>query len=89
VREAAAHAHTGLFGDRKVLISALYRELGARAGVPDLEAFKHLLVEANKRGLLHLHRADFPEGLDESEVSASATHYLHAVFHFVERQETP
>jgi hypothetical protein len=89
VRDAAAHAESGVFGDRKVLISALFRELGARAGVPDLEAFKHLLVEANRRGLVHLHRADFPEGLDESEVAASATSYMHTVFHFVERQETP
>jgi hypothetical protein len=89
VREAATRAHSGLFGDRKVLISALFRELGASAGAPDLESFKHLLVQANQRGLLHLHRADFPEGLDQTEVDASATKYLHTVFHFVERQESP
>jgi hypothetical protein len=89
VRAAAASARTGLFGDRKVFISALFRELGDAAGVPTLDAFKKLLVEANRQGLLHLHRADLVQEMDPAEVSASATQHLDATFHFVEREEAP
>jgi hypothetical protein len=86
VREAALHANAGVFGDRKVFISALWRSLDSHE---DLETFKRKLVEANRRGLLHLHRADLVQEMDPAEVAASATPYMDATFHFVEREETP
>lgn len=90
VREAAGRARSGVFGDRKVFISALWRDLSGRAGgAGSLEQFKQRLVEANRRGLLRLYRADLVEEMDPAEVAASATRYLDATFHFVEREVTP
>jgi len=86
VRDAARHARSGVFGDRKVFISAVWRDLGAP---PSLEDFKKRLVEANRKGLLRLHRADLVEEMDPGEVAASATRYLDATFHFVERETSP
>ena len=89
VREAAGRARSGVFGDRKVFISALWRDLAGRDGAGSLEQFKQRLVEANRRGLLRLYRADLVEEMDPAEVAASATRYLDATFHFVEREVTP
>lgn len=90
VRDAAGRARSGVFGDRKVFISALWRDLsGPGDGAGSLEQFKQRLVEANRRGLLRLYRADLVEEIDPAEVAASATRYLDATFHFVEREVTP
>ena len=90
VRDAAGRARSGVFGDRKVFISALWRDLsGPGDGAGSLEQFKQRLVEANRRGLLRLYRADLVEEMDPAEVAASATRYLDATFHFVEREVTP
>jgi hypothetical protein len=86
VRDAARRASDGVFGDRKVFISALWRDAG---GPLSLDEFKRQLVEANRRGLLRLYRADLVAEMDPQEVAASATHYLDATFHFVEREATP
>jgi hypothetical protein len=88
VREAAGSARSGVFGDRKVFISALWRDLSG-SGAGTLDQFKQQLVEANRRGLLRLYRADLVEEMDPAEVAASATRYLDATFHFVEREVTP
>jgi hypothetical protein len=88
VREAAGSARSGVFGDRKVFISALWRDLSG-SGAGTLDQFKQRLVEANSRGLLRLFRADLVEEMDPEEVAASATRYLDATFHFVEREVTP
>jgi hypothetical protein len=89
VREAAGRARTGVFGDRKVFISALWRDLSSRGTGGNIDQFKQRLVEANRRGLLRLYRADLVEQMDPAEVAASATRYLDATFHFVEREVTP
>jgi hypothetical protein len=86
VRDAARRARTGVFGDRKVFISALWREAGGELSLDD---FKHKLVEANRRGLLRLYRADLVAEMDPVEVAESATRYLDATFHFVEREANP
>jgi hypothetical protein len=87
VRDAASRARSGVFGDRKVFISALWRALGSdRDTGANLDEFKQRLVEANRIGLLRLYRADLVEEMDPAEVAASATRYLNATFHFVERE---
>ncbi len=89
VRDAARQARSGVFGDHKVFISALWRDLGAgRETAASLDDFKQRLVEASRRGLLRLHRADLVEEMDPAEVNASATRSMDATFHFVEREAT-
>jgi len=89
VREAARRADRGVFGDRKVFISSVWRGLYAGDGSLSLEEFKRRLIEANRRGLLRLYRADLVEEMDPAEVAASATQYRDATFHFVEREAIP
>ncbi len=83
VRRAAARTEQGRFGDDRVFIAAVWRTLGS--ALP-LEEFKERLVVANRAGLVRLTRADLVEAMDPAEVSASATHYLNATFHFVEAE---
>jgi len=76
---------TGRFGDNKVFISHVWRQLNgerAAAGL-DLSKFKQRLVEANRDGLLHLSRADLVEAMDPTDVRESSTVYDNATFHFV------
>jgi hypothetical protein len=90
VRDAARRASSGVFGDRKVFISALWRDLDDNGGAGvSLDEFKQRLVEANRRGLLRLYRADLVAEMDPTEVAASATRFMDATFHFVERETTP
>jgi hypothetical protein len=89
VREAARQADRGVFGDRKVFISSVWRGLYAGDDSVSLEEFKRHLIEANRLGLLRLYRADLVEEMDPAEVAASATQYRDATFHFVEREATP
>ena len=90
VRDAARRARSGVFGDRKVFISALWRDLDAHGDATvSLDEFKERLVEANRRGLLRLYRADLVAEMDPAEVAESATRSLDTTFHFVERESTP
>ena len=80
------HGARGRFDDRQVFISAVWRRLRDEpecAGM-DLAAFKAHLVEANRSGLLVLHRADLVGAMDPAEVAASEILYLNATFHFIE-----
>lgn len=84
VLKAARASKTGRFGDDKVFISHVLRQLTDEgAGVNDAEAFKDRLVSVHRRGLLSLSRADLVEAMDPKDVDASETRYLSATFHFV------
>lgn len=89
VRDAAAHATEGRFGDRKVFIAALWRALrdDPAAGGSSLDAFKQRLVAAHQAGLVVLARADLVGAMDPDQVRQSETAHLEARYHFVERGE--
>lgn len=85
VLSVARKSPTGRFGDNKVFISHVWRQLAdeprfARLG-PD--GFKAKLVEANRADLLTLTRADLVQVMDPAEVRESETAYLNATFHFI------
>ena len=81
VIQAAKGAKTGRFGDHKVFIGQVHRELGS--AVPDLDSFKARLVEAHRAELLTLSRADLVEAMSPEDVRVSETRYLGEEFHFV------
>lgn len=89
VRAAARSAHHGVFGGRKVFISAVWDEL-RRTGrwstlsIPD---FKRRLLDAHRAGSLELARADLVAAMDPRLVASSETLADGASFHFVVREE--
>ncbi|MEO2091682.1 MAG: hypothetical protein ABGY75_19675 [Gemmataceae bacterium] len=85
VLSVARKSPTGRFGDNKVFISHVWRQLHdeprfARLG---LDGFKAKLVEANRADLLTLSRADLVQVMDPADVRESETAYLNATFHFI------
>lgn len=85
VLSVARKSPTGRFGDNKVFISHVWRQLAdeprfARLG---LDGFKAKLLEANRADLLTLSRADLVQVMDPTEVRESETAYLNATFHFI------
>jgi hypothetical protein len=85
VRAASRRCLTGRFGDNKVFISHVWREL---IGEPafremDLRTFKRWLVEANRASLLTLSRADLVSVMNPEDIQASETRSLNASFHFI------
>ncbi len=80
VNRTAAASPTGWFGDDKVFISHVHRQL---ADGTSLDAFKQRLVEANTAGLVQLARADLVAAMDPADVRASEVKYLTAEFHFI------
>lgn len=93
VQAVADATSTGRYGDQRVFIAAVWRATqadsdGLHAPLPD---FKTRLVEANRAGLLRLHRADLVGAMDAALVRESETHHLNATFHFIEiqSQRTP
>ncbi len=85
VQAVARHSPTGWFGDNKVFISHVWRQLQKEPGFPRLALadFKHRLGEANNAGLLRLSRADLVQAMNPDDVRESETPYLNAVFHFI------
>jgi hypothetical protein len=86
VNETARTVDDGRWGSSKVYISAVWRAL---AGDPVVESiglveFKRRLCEANREGLVALHRADLVGAMDQRELAESEASYLNATFHFVE-----
>lgn len=74
----------GRFGENKVFISHIWRQMNHPAREPlDLSRFKQRLLEANRDGLLQLSRADLVEAMDPVDVRESSTVYDNATFHFV------
>jgi hypothetical protein len=88
VKSVARAATDGVFGDRKVFISAVWQGLASRAAGRglDLPAFKQHLVAAHKAGLVSLVRADLVGAMDPALVAASETADGDARFHFVVRE---
>ncbi len=86
VQAVAEATEAGREGPDRVFIASVWRALEsvpALAGL-SLEAFKARLVEANRAGLLRLHRADLANLLDRALVQESETQHLTATFHFIE-----
>ena len=85
VLSAASACRTGWFGEDKVFISHVWQAYAEHPErmVREMEAFKSRLVEAHRRDLLTLVRADLVEVMDSRDVAASETAYLNATFHFV------
>jgi hypothetical protein len=85
INRAAQDSQTGRFGENKVFISQIWRAFQARDDFDgwSLAEFKDRLVEAHRRRLLELSRADLVERMDPREVAESETKYLDATFHFV------
>ncbi|MGN6104046.1 MAG: hypothetical protein ACTHU0_02985 [Kofleriaceae bacterium] len=88
VREAASATHHGVFGDRKVFIASVWRELCRHARWVDLPLaeFKRQLVVAHRAGDLSLARADLVAAMDPELVAASETVTDGASFHFIVRE---
>src|SRR5262245_43731137 len=85
ISRTARNSQSGRFGDNKVFISQIWRAFQARDDFDglSLQEFKERLVEAHRRRLLELSRADLVERMDPREVAESETKYMDATFHFV------
>ncbi len=86
VQTLADVTRAGRFGDDRVFIAAVWRAAQAGPAVlhGPLSAFKTRLIEANRAGLLRLHRADLVGSMGDELVGESETRHLNATFHFVE-----
>ncbi len=89
VRRAARSAQHGVFGGRKVFISAVWDELRrtkhwSTLSIPD---FKRRLLDAQRAGGLELARADLVAAMDPRLVADSETLADGASFHFIVREE--
>ena len=86
VHSLAQRTSSGLYGEERVFIAAVWRaaQKGPRSLRGSLPDFKARLVEANRAGLLCLHRADLVGAMDEQLVRESETRHLNATFHFIE-----
>jgi hypothetical protein len=85
VKAAARACPTGRFGDNKVFIAHVWRELRSDpdfAGM-GLDEFKELLALANNFRFLDLARADLVQAMDPEDVRQSEVQYLNATFHFI------
>lgn len=81
---AARASKTGRFGDNKVFISHVLRQLASEGfAVDDTDAVKARLVAAHQSGFLSLSRADLVEAMAPEDVDTSETRYRRATFHFV------
>lgn len=87
-RDAAQRAVDGVFGDRKVFISAVYETLHAQPAFAHLalDDFKRALVVALREGHIQLSRADYVSAMDPKLVAASETRADGATFHFIVRE---
>ena len=88
VRDVTRLARDGVFGDRKVFISAVWDVLRRRPqwSTVGLEDFKARLVAAHRAGDLVLARADLVAAMNPELVAASETATDGASFHFIVRE---
>jgi len=87
VRRAADSSQVRSFGPDKAFIGSVWQAL---ASDPEFEGlgereFKRLLVEAHRRGVLVLGRADLVAAMDPGDVSASEITDQNATYHFIHR----
>lgn len=86
VRQATGQCLTGRFGDNKVFIAHVWRQLvqnHAEFSTTTLDEFKRLLLHAHQQQQVTLSRADLVERMDPRDVAESETCYLDARFHFL------
>jgi hypothetical protein len=83
----AVGAH-GRWGEANVFISAVWQQLAEDPLFASMGPvrFKDRLCEANRAGMLVLHRADLVSAMDRRAVAESEARYLNATFHFIEVQ---
>jgi hypothetical protein len=88
VRAVVDAAREGVFGDRKVFISAVWDALRATPAwaALELDELKARLVAAHRSRELVLARADLVAAMDPALVAASETRTDGATFHFVIRE---
>jgi hypothetical protein len=75
----------GQFGENKVFLSQVWNAYVADSQSPGMtrERFDESLLEANRRNLITLSRADLISEMDPREVEASEINLPHATFHFI------
>ena len=85
--QAAAGPDARRFGASKAFIGSVWRALANDPEIARLgeATFKRQLVEAHRRGLLVLSRADLVAAMDPGEVAASETTHQNATYHFISR----
>jgi hypothetical protein len=85
VKAVARRSLSGWFGDNKVFINHVWRQVEdePRFAPLGLAGFKEKLVEANREDLLTLSRADLVQVMDPADVRESETVYVNAVYHFI------
>lgn len=76
------------YGPNKVFIASVWEELGSDPELAELgeAGFKRLLLEAHRRGLLLLSRADLVAAMDPKDVTASETTHQNATYHFIQQE---
>jgi hypothetical protein len=86
VRSAMTHATAGRWDGAKDFVNQVWRQLVAEGngGELDLDSFKAHLLEANRRGLLRLSRADLVSAMPPEDVRESEIPSFGDVFHFVQ-----
>lgn len=85
IQELACQSATGRFGENKVFLSHLWNHFQrepSRDGITR-EEFNGRLLEANRRNLITLSRADLISEMDPADVEASEISLPHTTFHFI------
>lgn len=85
--DAAAGPEARHFGPNKVFIGSVWRALANDPEIAALgeRAFKRQLVEAHRKNLLVLSRADLVAAMDPIELAASEIIHQNATYHFISR----
>lgn len=71
------------YHDDRAFIASVYDHAPASLRRGTLEQFKSALIEAHRKRLLRLSRADLVQAMDGTMVERSQAHYLSAQFHFI------
>jgi hypothetical protein len=88
VKQAARTAKDGWFGPRKLFIHRAWEAWKAHsAESANLPEFKQRLLQALRAGQIELSRADFPRGLESTDLQNALTQYGDETFHFVTLDE--
>ncbi|MFO7907243.1 MAG: hypothetical protein R6U98_31625 [Pirellulaceae bacterium] len=85
ILDAARRCEQGRFGDNKVFISHVWKQLSAdgESVIRDFRDFQQLLVDAHRQGMLQLSQADLVEAMNPRDVAESRTPYMNMAFHFI------
>jgi hypothetical protein len=83
VLAAARDPQTKRFTGEKAFIDSIFARIRANHGELDAKEFKARLIEAHRRGLVVLSRADLTQLADPHDLAASEIHLDGASFHFV------